>query len=127
MQEAIQEQQRSGDRAAAISRQVVGTLKELGGRGPTRAKTHILEDCVVVLLRDGHTPSEQTLYRAGEARSVAQGRVDFSETIRAPLIEIVEQNTGQKVAGFMSSSQHDPELLSFVFVFAISPVLGVEH
>ena len=47
---------------------------------------------------------------------MAQGRVDMSETIRGPLIEVVERHTNRKVVGFLSSSQQAPDLISFVFV-----------
>lgn len=60
---------------------------------------------------------------AGGQRSVAQGRVDISETIRVPLVEIVERNLGRKVVGFMSSSHQDPDLLSLTFVLDSSPVI----
>jgi uncharacterized protein YbcI len=55
---------------------------------------------------------------------VAQGRVDLLETIRE-LIEVIERHTGREVIGFMSSSQQDPDLLSFVFVLDTSPLLEV--
>jgi uncharacterized protein YbcI len=54
---------------------------------------------------------------------VAQGRVDISETIRRPLIEVIERHTSRKVLGFMSSSQQHPDLLCFVFVLDTSPLL----
>lgn len=100
----------------AISREIVLVLKNLVGRGPTKSKTHIHEDCVVVLLREGHTRSEETMFDAGSGRAVAQSRVDMSEMIRGPLIAVIERHTGRKVVGFLSSSQQDPDLISFVFV-----------
>ena len=110
-------------RLAAISREVVVLLKNLVGRGPTKSKAYIHEDCVVLLLREGHTRGEETMFEAGSGRAVAQGRVDMSETIRAPLIEVIERHTDRKVVGFMSSSQQDPDLLSFVFVLDTSPLI----
>lgn len=112
-------------RLAAISREVVVLLKNLIGRGPTKSKTYIHDDCVVLLLREGHTRGEETMFEAGSGRAVAQGRVDMSETIRAPLIEVIERHTSRKVVGFMSSSQQDPDLISFVFVLETSPLLEV--
>lgn len=109
--------------AGGISREVVRLLKDLIGRGPTKAKAYLHDDCVLVLLREGHTRGENTMFEAGGARGVAQGRVDISETIRAPLIEVVERQAGRKVVGFMSSSQQHPDLLSFVFVLETSPLL----
>lgn len=108
---------------AAISREIVVLLKDLTGRGPTKAKTYIHDDCVVLLLREGHTRSEETMFQAGGSRGVAQARVDISETIRGPLIEVIERHTGRKVVGFMSSSQQEPDLLSFVFVLDTSALL----
>jgi len=110
---------------AAISREIVGLLKDLVGRGPTKSKTYLHDDCVVLLLREGHTRSEETMFEAGGGRAVAQGRVDMSETIRGQLIEVVERQTGRKVVGFMSSSQQSPDLISFVFVLDTSPLLEV--
>jgi uncharacterized protein YbcI len=112
---------------AAISREIVVLLKNLTGRGPTKAKTYIHEDCVLLLLREGHTRSEETMFDAGGARGVAQGRVDMSETIRGPLVEVIERHTGRKVVGFMSSSQQDPDLLCFIFVLDTSPLLEAEE
>jgi uncharacterized protein YbcI len=114
------------DRLAAISREVVGLLKDQVGRGPTRSKTYIHDDCVLLLLREGHVRSEETMFDAGGGRGVAQGRVDISETIRAPLIEVIERQMDRKVVGFMSSSQQHPSLLSFVFVLETSPLFEVE-
>lgn len=112
-------------RLAAISREVVVLLKNLIGRGPTKSKTYIHDDCIVLLLREGHTRGEETMFEAGGSRAVAQGRVDISETIREPLIEVIERHTTRKVVGFMSSSQQDPDLLCFVFVLDTSPLLEV--
>lgn len=114
---------RPDSRAAAISREVVGILKDAVGRGPTKAKSYIHDDSVVVLLREGHTKSEATMFEGGAERAVAQGRVDLSEMIRAPLTEVIERNVGRKVAGFMSSSQQNPDLLALVFVLETSPLL----
>jgi len=108
-----------------ISREIVGVLKERIGRGPTRVKTHIHDDCALVVLREGHTVSEGTMHGAGSGREVAQTRVDLSETIRDPLIQVIERNVQRRVIGFMSSSQQSPDLLSFVFVFDTSPLLEV--
>lgn len=108
--------------AAKISREIVQLLKRHVGRGPTKARTYLNDECVLVLLREGHTTSEQTIFKSGGARSVAQSRVDISELLRDPLMQIVEQHTGRKVAGFLSSSQQNPDLLDFVFVLENSPL-----
>jgi uncharacterized protein YbcI len=117
------ENEKPGHPTAAISREVVKTLKQDFGRGPTRSRTYLHDDCVLVLLREGHTASERTMEQGGRERAVAQERVDISEDGRATLMAIVERTIGRKVLGFMSSSQQDPELISFVFVLEASPLL----
>ncbi len=114
---------RPDSHAATISREVVQVLKGAVGRGPTKARTYLHDDSVIVLLREGHTESEGSMFEGGAQRAVAQGRVDLSEMIRDPLIEVIERNLGRKVAGFMSSSQQHPDLLSLVFVLDSSPLL----
>ncbi|MGE0506075.1 MAG: Na-translocating system protein MpsC family protein [Solirubrobacterales bacterium] len=110
--------ERAASPSANISKEVIAVLKSELGRGPTKAKTYLLDECVLILLREGHTRQEETNLRASGGRSVAQGRVDVSEAIREPLISVVERQTGRSVVGFMSSSQQNPSLLSFVFVLA---------
>lgn len=108
-----------------ITREIVNLHKDLLGRGPVRAKTYLHEDSVLVLMFNGHTSGEQTLLEGGGRRSVAQTRVDMSESVRAKFIEVVEHQTGREVVGFMSSSQQDPDLLSHVYVLKPTELLSV--
>lgn len=108
--------------AAAISQEIVQLLKELLGRGPTMSRTHVLDDCVLVLMREGHTTTEATMATAGRQRDVAQQRVDLSDAIRQRLVDVVEQHVGRRVVGFMTGSQQDPDLLCQVFVLEKAPV-----
>jgi hypothetical protein len=50
----------------------------------------------------------------------------MSETIRGSLSEVIERHTDRKVVGFLSSSQQDPDLISFIFVLDASPLLEGE-
>jgi uncharacterized protein YbcI len=102
--------------SATISREIVKLVKSITGRGPTKARTHVLDDCVVVLMREGHTVSEQSMAEAGQQRTVAQSRVDLSEDQRARFIDVVEQTTGRRVISFLTSSHQDPSILVQVFV-----------
>ena len=107
----------------AISRSVVTLLKENLGRGPTKAKTYVHEDSVVILMYEGHTVSEETLNEGGEEKAVASQRVKASEAIHDQLTVVVEAETRRKVIGFMSSSQQDPSLISYVFVLDSTDLL----
>jgi uncharacterized protein YbcI len=107
----------------AISRSVVTLLKENLGRGPTKAKTYVHEDSVIIVMYDGHTVNEETLSDAGEAEAVASQRVKSSEAIQESLTAVVEAETRRKVVGFMSSSQQEPSLISYVFVLDSTDLL----
>ena len=108
-----------------IQRDITAIHKEFFGRGPIRSKLYMQPDSVLVLMFEGHTRGEESLHQAGERRSVAQGRVDVSESARARFIEVVERHTGRNVVGFMSSSQQDPDLLSHVYVLEPTDLLHV--
>jgi uncharacterized protein YbcI len=110
--------------AATITREVIRLTKTIMGRGPTQGKTYFLNECVLVLMRDAHTTAEGSMAGGGRTREVAQTRVDLSEDERRPFIDIIEQTTGQKVVGFMTSSQQDPSLLSQVYVLETTPLLS---
>jgi uncharacterized protein YbcI len=112
--------------AAKISREVVQLLKQNVGRGSTKARTYVNEECVLVLLREGHTVSEQTMFESGSGRDVARSRVDISEVLREPLKQVIERHMGRKGIGFLSSSQQEPDLLDFVFVLETSPLAQPE-
>jgi uncharacterized protein YbcI len=112
------------DPCRTIQRDIIQLHKEFFGRGPVRSKLYMHPDSVVVVMYEGHTPGEATLRRAGESRSVAQSRVDISESARRQFIEVVERHTGRKVVGFMTSSQQDPDLLSQVYVLEPTDLLG---
>ena len=122
--EAEQPGPQSYEISAAISREVIRLVKSLTGRGPTKAKTYLENECVLVLMRDAHTPSEGTLATGGRQRAVAQTRVDISEHARQQFINLIEEHTGRKVMGFISGSQQDPSLLAQVYVLETSPLLS---
>jgi len=110
---------------AAIQREIVKLHKEFFGRGPMQTKLYVHDDSLLILMFHGHTPSEQTMLEGGGRRSVAQTRVDLSETMRERFIEVVERHTGRDVVGFMSSSQQNPDLLSHVYVLKPTDLLSL--
>ena len=51
-----------GHLLTAISTSIVGILREHYGRGPMKAKTYVLDDIIVVVMRgSGFTPLEKTI------------------------------------------------------------------
>jgi uncharacterized protein YbcI len=125
MESSAPEERHEDTVSQVIQREIIKLHKEFFGRGPVRSKLYMQRDSVLMLMFEGHTRGEESLRAAGERRSVAQGRVDISESARARFIEVVERNTGRRVVGFMSSSQQDPDLLSHVYVLEPTDLLQV--
>src|SRR5215210_4011181 len=90
--EAPMNQQREGPLSAnaAISDGAVRLLHEYTGRGPTRSRTTINHDSVMIVLGDTLTKGEQKLVESGKAERVLQLRHDYQMTMSDDLIELVE-------------------------------------
>jgi uncharacterized protein YbcI len=119
-------QRSGGEVRTAISEGIVALLKEFYGTGPTRAKTYLVDDLVVCLLRGGFTRAEQTLLEGGRGQSVIAQRIEFQEVMRARFVGVIERATGRTVVGFMAGSQQDPDMFCEVFVLAPSDLVDEE-
>jgi uncharacterized protein YbcI len=111
-------QQREGPTSAssAISEAAVRLLREYTGRGPTRSRTTINHDSVMIVLGDTLTKGERKLVENGKADRVTSLRHDFQMVMRDDLVSAVEQNTDRKVIAFMSANHVEPDLAVEVFV-----------
>jgi uncharacterized protein YbcI len=105
-----------GHLAAAISTAVVHVFSEHTGRGPTRARTTIDGETVVVILQDGMTKAERSLVGAGKEAEVLSLRRSFQETMRVDLIEVVERLTESEVQVFMSANHIEPDTAAEIFL-----------
>ena len=102
--------------AAAISTAVVHVFSDHTGRGPTRARTTIDGETVVVILQDGLTKAEQSLIEAGKHAEVLELRRTFQETMRDDLVAAVERLTACSVRAFMSANHIAPDAAAEVFL-----------
>jgi len=102
--------------AAAISTAVVHVFSDHTGRGPTRARTTIDGETVVVILQDGLTKAEQSLIEAGKHAEVLELRRTFQETMRDDLVAAVERLTARSVRVFMSANHIAPDAAAEVFL-----------
>lgn len=105
---------------AQISTELVQLHSRYYGKGPTKAKTHMVDDAVVCVLRGGFTTVERTLLDTGEVESVYQMRRSFQQAMEENFRLIVEQATGRNVIAYMSSIHVDPDLA--VELFVLEPV-----
>jgi uncharacterized protein YbcI len=110
----------------AISDGLVALLKEFYGRGPTRAKSYFEDDLVVCVLRGGFSRVEQTLLDGGRGPAVIQQRMEFQDVMRQRFEAVIEDATGQRVIGFMSGNQQEPDMMCEVFILATTDLID-EH
>ncbi len=109
-------QRPDGRMNAAISDAVVRLFREYLGRGPTKTRTTIRDDLVVVLLEDTLTKAEKKLAADGEEEAVVQMRRAAQGTMRTALADAVAEHTGRQVRAFMSGNSLDPDYAVEVFV-----------
>jgi uncharacterized protein YbcI len=101
---------------AQISVGLVQLHSRFYGKGPTKAKTHMVNDTVICILRGGFTTVERSLLDTGEIESVFQMRRSFQTAMEDEFRRIVEEATQRKVIAYMSSIHVDPDLAVEFFV-----------
>jgi uncharacterized protein YbcI len=110
-----------GQTAGEVTTALVGLFREYTGRGPTKARTTLADDSVLVVLQDTMTQEERMLVVKGKCDTVLDTRRQVQEILRQDAIEIVERITARKVVAFMSSNHVDPDLAAEVFVLEPLP------
>lgn len=105
-----------GTLRADISTAVVGLYKEHYGEGPTRCRTYLHPELVIVVLGGGYSAAEQTLLEAGKWYEVRQARLIWQDSMQAKFVDAIEELTRRKVAAFMSANRQDPDLAVEMFL-----------
>jgi uncharacterized protein YbcI len=106
---------------AAISTAIVRLLREYTGRGPTKARTTIRDNVVLVMLEQSLTKGEQSLAAKGRAEKVLAIRHEFQEAIREESSAKIAQLTGRTVVAMLSANHIDPDLAAEIYVLDGSP------
>ena len=101
---------------ALRARRAVQKYGDTPGRGPTRARTSIRDNLVVVLLEDTLTKGERRLVAQGRDIRVLDYRAEFQAAMREDAIAKIEELTGRRVTAFMSANHIDPDLAAELFV-----------
>jgi uncharacterized protein YbcI len=113
-----------GHLLAAISKSIVGILRDHYGRGPMKAKTYALDDIIVVVMRgSGFTPLEQTIMDSGAPDRVIAMREDFQRVMATRYKDTIEDLTGRKVLAFLSQAHVEPDITMEIF-FVDGPLEG---
>ena len=105
---------------AKISTEVVRTLKDSFGKGPLKAKSYMLDDFLIVVMRGGVTVAEQTMLDRGHADLVRDFRQTYQNEMGDDLVAKIELLTQRKVVNYQSQILFEPHIVMEVFFFADS-------
>jgi uncharacterized protein YbcI len=114
--ESLDHRPDNGALQAQISEAVVRLLAKRTGRGPTKARTTISSDLVVVVLQDSLTSGELFLAGSDRAEQVLDTRRAYQDSMRPDYIAAIEGLTDRTVAAFMSANHIEPDLAAEIFV-----------
>jgi uncharacterized protein YbcI len=106
----------TGPLSLSISNVVVGMLREYTGRGPTKARTTIRDNVVLVMLEQTLTKGEQSLVAKGRSDKVLEIRHEFQNAMRQECSDKVAELTGRNVLAFLSANHIDPDLGAEIFM-----------
>ena len=100
-----------------ISNAMVRMQKEFFGKGPTKAKSYMFDDLLLVVMREGLTTAEKTMLEFGHPNQVRQFRQLFQDEMTERLTGMVRELTGRKVVNYQSQVLFDPDMTLEIFVF----------
>ena len=112
-----------GELLTAISNRIVAIMREHYGRGPHRAKTYVIDDIIVCVLRNGFTAVEQTMVEGGQSDRVVVMRHEFQKLMAERYKAVIKELTGRSVVAFLSQAHLEPDLTLEVF-FVDGPLEG---
>jgi uncharacterized protein YbcI len=99
-----------GEMRAEIARELVRLHSSFYGKGPTRARSYIVDDLVVVVLEESFTKAERTLVERGEKDAIQHIRRRFQQHMSEEFTGIVERVTGRVVRVFLSETHVEADV-----------------
>jgi uncharacterized protein YbcI len=115
--ETSESEARKGEALAEVTNGIVRLFSEYYGRGPTRAKSYLLDDAyVVTVLRDTLTTVERTLADTGHGDQVRAVRLTFQEAMAETFKAVVEEALGRRVVSYHSQLLIDADMGFELFV-----------
>jgi uncharacterized protein YbcI len=101
----------AGEELAAVTNGIVRLFSNWYGRGPTRAKSYLLDGrYVVCVLGETMTTVERTLVDLGKGDLVRRVRLKFQEAMVDEFARVVEEALGRRVAAYHSQLSLEPDL-----------------
>ena len=101
----------AGEQLAAVTNGIVKLFRDYYGRGPTKAKSYILDDRILVcVLEETMTRVEKTLADNGHGDKVREVRLVFQEAMAHEFKQCVRDSLGREVLGYHSQLTIEPDL-----------------
>jgi uncharacterized protein YbcI len=110
-----------GELVRAISNAMVALHRRHYGRGPAAARSYLFDGMVLCVLSDVYTHVEKTLLEAGQAERVRETRLLHQVAMEDEYRATVEEVTGRRVAGFVSTVGFDPDVAVELFFLEPDP------
>jgi uncharacterized protein YbcI len=105
-----------GEVLGRISRELVRALKASYGKGPTKAKSYVCDDVLLVVMEGGLLPAETAMVDRGREDTVREFRQQFENELTPLFTAVVEDITGRKVLNYQSQIMFDPDMVFELFV-----------
>jgi uncharacterized protein YbcI len=100
-----------------ISNAMVRAQKEYFGKGPTKAKSYMLDDFLLIVMRGGITVAERTMLESDRENLVREFRQEFENEMAKKLTDMIEELTGRQVVNYQSQIMFDPDIVLEIFFF----------
>jgi len=113
----IRSEERGQSLLARISTEVVHTIKDSFGKGPVKAKSYMLDDFLLVVMRGGITVAEETMLERGHGDLVRTFRQTYQNEMGDTLVAKIEALTGRTVVNYQSQVLFHPHIVMEVFFF----------
>jgi len=101
-----------------LSRRLVAFYKDLHGRGPIMARSLLLPEMAVTVMRQVLTPGEQTLVAGGRLVEVEQMRLRTAEVVRPRLLALAAEVLETEVTASVTGIGVDDDLATETFLLA---------
>jgi uncharacterized protein YbcI len=101
----------AGEQLAAVTNGIVKLFRDYYGRGPTKAKSYVLDDRILVcVLEETMTKVERTLVEHGHGHKVRDVRLTFQEAMADEFTNVVSTTMGRPVIAYHSQLTLEPDV-----------------
>jgi len=101
---------------AGITRDLVRLHHQYYGKGPTKARSYMVNDTLISILEGGFTTVEVTLIDEGKTEAVHNMRRSFQMAMEERFRTVVEKAVGRRVVAYMSQIHTNPDMAVELFV-----------